>query len=100
MGSGRNKLQKVGDRTAPWGSPLGRLQVPKVVTYAWRPERKFAYHRLSLFCGVALIISIVSMWQDIVLNALCMCMAVSMVRGGVLRRMKSFSMCCGVGLVW
>ncbi len=51
----RNKLKRIGERTAPWGTPFGRVRVrercERRMTWAERREMNAVNQRVSLFWG-------------------------------------------------
>ena len=91
-------MNKVGDRTAPCGTPFVILCDLEMVFLYWTcaclPDMKFVSHLLSLLCMVVLSIFWIRRCLGTVSKALLMSTATRIVRAGGCGRLKPSSMCC------
>ncbi len=93
----RNRLNKVGDRTAPCGTPLGRLRMAECcvcnVILAERLEMKEVSHRVSFGCRSRSRSLSVSWCLGTVSKVLLMSMVASTVRFGGTVLLKPSAIC-------
>ena len=101
VGSGRScrkRLKRVGERTAPCGTPLGRVRAaegwPLRMTRPRRPEMKDDNQRRSFLCMSRFRIFSVRRWRGTVSNALLMSMVASVVLLGGEGELKPSEMSC------
>lgn len=91
-------LKRVGERTAPWGTPLGKLRgmddLLRRVTCADRREMKLVSHRESLGGRFRSSILSISLCLGTVSKALLMSMVASAVRLGGTLSLKPSAMSC------